>query len=249
VSERLAREYWGSARNAVGKRVRGDLAGQWREVIGVAPDIHYTGVNQKPPAIVFWPILMSKFEGNDENIRRTLHVVVRSNRAGSEAFVKEIRQAVWSVNPALPVANVNTLAVFLSRSLARTSFTLVMLSVAAGMALLLGLVGIYGVIAYSVSQRTREIGVRMAIGAQPGQLLQLFVRSGLVLTGTGVLLGMVISAAAMRFMSSLLFGVKPVDAPTYAVACVALLSAAFLASYVPSRRALRVDPAEALRAE
>ncbi len=207
------------------------------------------GVNQPPPTIVFWPILMSKFETDQEHIRRTVRVVVRSSHAGSESFVKQVRQAVWSVNPTLPVANVSTLAAFLSHSLARTSFTLVMLSVAAGMVLLLGLVGIYGVIAYSVSQRRREIGVRMAIGAQPAQLLGMFVRSGLVLTGAGILSGMVISATAMRLMSSLLFGVEPVDALTYAVACIALLAAALVASYLPSRRALRVDPAEALRAE
>ena len=249
VSERVARDYWGSARNAIGKQVREDLTGTWREVIGVAPDIHYLGVNQPPPSIVFWPILMTNFEGNQDRILRTAKIVVRSSRAGSESFIKQIRQAVWSVNPTLPVANVSTLAAFLSHSLARTSFTLVMLSVAAGMALLLGLVGIYGVIAYSVSQRRREIGVRMAIGAQPADVLRMFLSSGLALTGTGVVLGVVISAVAMRLMSSVLFGVKPMDAPTYAAACSALLFAALIASYVPSRRALRVDPAEALRTE
>lgn len=249
VSERLARDYWGSARNAIGKQVREDLTGTWREVIGVAPDIHYLGVNQPPPTIVFWPILMTNFEGNQDRIVRTARIVVRSSRAGAESFIKQVRQAVWSVNPTLPVANVSTLAAFLSHSLARTSFTLVMLSVAAGMALLLGLVGIYGVIAYSVSQRRREIGVRMAIGAQPAHVLRMFVNSGLALTGMGVLFGVVISAVAMRLMSSLLFGVKPIDAPTYAAACFALLAAALFASYVPSRRALRVDPAEALRTE
>ena len=249
VSERLAREYWGSPRNAIGKQVRDNLSDPWRQVIGVASDIHYTGVNQEAPSIVFWPILASNLENNRDHVVRTVKIVVRSSRAGSESFVKQIRQAVWSVNPALPVASVSTMGALLSRSLGRTSFTLVMLSVAAGMALLLGLVGIYGVIAYSVSQRRREIGVRMAIGAQPTQLLQLFVRSGLVLTGVGVLLGIVVSTALMRLMSSVLFGVKPVDAPTYAVASLTLLAAALIASYVPSRRALRVDPAEALRAE
>ncbi len=249
VSERLAREYWGSARNAIGKQVRDSLTDPWREVIGVAPDIHYKGVNQQAPSIVFWPILSTDLEGEHDHVIRTLKIVVRSSRAGSQSFIKQIRQAVWSVNPTLPLANISTMGVLLSRSLARTSFTLVMLSVAAGMALLLGLVGIYGVIAYSVSQRRREIGVRMAIGAQPAQLLRLFIRSGLVLTGTGILLGMLISAVAMRLMSSVLFGVKPVDPLTYAVACLSLSAAALIASYVPSRRALRVDPAEALRAE
>jgi ABC-type antimicrobial peptide transport system permease subunit len=124
-----------------------------------------------------------------------------------------------------------------------------MLSLAACLALLLGLVGIYGVIAYSVTQRRREIGVRLAIGAQPKQVLSLFVRSGLMLASVGILAGVVASSALMRLMSSLLFGVAAVDIPSYVAASLILLVAALLASYLPSRRALRVDPAEALRAE
>jgi predicted permease len=249
ISENLARDYWGSAQNAIGKQVRDNTADPWREVIGVVNDIHYNGMNHPAPTIAYWPMLMNKFEGNDEQVRRTIKFVIRSNRAGSQSFVSEVRRAVWSVNASLPVANIDTMAEYVSRSLARTSFTLVMLSVAAGMALLLGLVGIYGVIAYSVSQRRREIGVRIAVGAQPSHILNLFIRSGLLLTGSGVLLGIVLSAAAMRLMSSILFGVQAFDLPTYLAACVALLSAAVLASYIPSRRALSVDPAEALRAE
>ena len=249
ISENLARAYWGSPQNAIGKQVRDSSADPWREVIGVVNDIHYDGMNQPAPTIAYWPMLMNKFEGNDEQVSRMIKFVIRSNRAGSQSFVSEVRRAVWSVNATLPVASVETMADYVSRSLARTSFTLVMLSVAAGMALLLGLVGIYGVIAYSVSQRRREIGVRVAVGAQPAHILNLFVRSGLLLTGSGILLGIVLSAAAMRLMSSILFGVHPFDLPTYLIASVALLAAALLASYVPSRRALSVDPSEALRAE
>jgi predicted permease len=249
VSNALALAYWGSARNAIGKQIRGDSAGPWREVIGVASDIRYNGINQKAPSAAYWPILMTKFEGDDNRVERTLNIVVRSSHAGSQQFVKQLSLAVWSVNASLPVANVTTFGELLSRSLARTSFTLVMLSLAAGMALTLGVVGIYGVIAYSVAQRRREIGVRMAVGAQPGQLLALFLKSGLLLTLAGVVLGVIVSASAMHLMSSLLFGVEPVDAPVYALACCCILAAALAASYLPSRRALRVDPMEALRAE
>jgi predicted permease len=249
LSENLARSYWGTAQKAIGKQVRDSSADPWREVIGVANDIRYNGMNQAAPTIAYWPVLMNKFEGDDERIRRTIKFAIRSRRAGSQSFISEVRRAVWSVNPTLPVANVDTVAEYVSRSLARTSFTLVMLSVAAGMALLLGVVGIYGVIAYSVSQRRREIGVRMAVGAQQQDIVRLFVRSGLLLTGSGVLLGIALSAVAMRLMSSILFGVHPLDVPTYLVAAVALFGAAFLASYLPSRRALSVDPAEALRTE
>ena len=128
-------------------------------------------------------------------------------------------------------------------------FTLLMLAVAGAMALLLGTVGIYGVIAYSVSQRTREIGIRMALGAQRRELTGMFVRHGLTLTAIGVGIGLMASFAAMRLLSTLLFGVSPVDVATYAVVTIGLAGTAWLASYLPSRRAATVDPLEALRSD
>ena len=146
--------------------------------------------------------------------------VIRSPRAGSQAFMNEVQQRVWSVDPEVPLANVTTLGELYTKSMARTSFTLVMLCVAGGMALLLGIVGIYGVISYSVSQRTREIGIRMALGAQRQALTAMFVRQGLWLTGIGVACGLVAAFVAMRLMSSLLFNVSPVDPLTYAAITV-----------------------------
>jgi ABC-type antimicrobial peptide transport system permease subunit len=160
-----------------------------------------------------------------------------------------VRQAVWSVNPNLPLSNVHPLEYFYNRSMARTSFTLVMLAVAGSMALLLGVIGIYGVIAYSVSQRTREIGIRMALGAQRQTLTSMFVRHGLLLTSIGVGCGLAAAIPLMRLMSSLLFKVSPVDPLTYSAVSLGLVGTAFLASYLPSRRAATVDPVEALRAE
>ncbi|HEY2545705.1 MAG TPA: FtsX-like permease family protein, partial [Candidatus Acidoferrum sp.] len=142
-----------------------------------------------------------------------------------------------------------TLAYYHSLSMARTSFTLIMLAVAGGMALLLGVVGIYGVIACSVSQRVREIGIRMALGAQQQSVTGIFVRHGLILTGIGVAFGLVAAFLAMRLMSSLLFHVNPVDPITYAAVTLGLIATAFIASYLPSRRAATVDPVDALRAE
>jgi hypothetical protein len=249
VSEGLAKAYWGSAANALGKQIRGSQAEPWREVIGVAPDIHFDALNKPPVPQVYWQLLMDKFEGEPVRAERMTKFVVRSKRAGSEAFAEELRKAVWAIDPALPIAEVKTMQAYLSRSLARTSFTVVLLSVAAGMALLLGLIGIYAVIAYSVTQRRREIGVRVAIGARPGQVLALFIRSGFLLSALGILIGTALSSALLQVMSSLLFGVSAVDAPTYIGASIALLMAAMLASYIPSRRALKVDPAEALRTE
>ena len=143
----------------------------------------------------------------------------------------------------------HTLEYYYGRSLARTSFTLIMLGVAGSMALLLGVVGIYGVIAYSVSQRTREIGIRMALGAQQQKLTRMFVSHGLSLTGIGVACGLLGAIVSMRLLSSLLFNVSPVDLITYGAACIGLVATAWLACYIPSRRAATVDPVEALRAE
>ena len=249
VSENIARDNWGDAAQALGKRIRVGTNDDWREIVGVVGNVHDDGVNQKPPTSVYWPLLMSHFEGDDVSVRRDVAFAIRSSRAGSQAVLKNIREAVWLVNPNLPLAEVRTLDYYYGKSLARTSFTLIMLGVAGSMALLLGVVGIYGVIAYSVSQRTREIGIRMALGAQQQKLTRMFVRDGLFLTGIGVACGLLAAVVSMRLLSSLLFNVRPVDPLTYAAASIGLASTAWLASYLPSRRAAAVDPVDALRAE
>ncbi len=249
VSENCAREYWHDANNALGKRIRVASTDDWREIIGVVGDVHDNSVNEKAPTSVYWPIMMNNFEGQKEMIRRGISFAIRSPRAGSESFLKEVRQTVWSVDSNVPLAEVHTLGYFYTQSMARTSFTLVMLSVAGAMALLLGIVGIYGVIAYSVSQRTREIGIRMALGAQQPMLISMFVRHGLLLTCIGIICGLAGAFAAMRLMSSLLFNVSPVDPITYAAVTVGVVVTAYLACYLPSRRAAAVDPVDALRAE
>ena len=249
VSENFAREYWHDANNALGKRVRASSTDDWREIIGVVADMHDDGVNQDAPTSVYWPVMMDRFEGQKESLRRDIAFTIRSPRAGSEAFLKEVREAVWSVNPNVPLSSVHTLGHFYTESMARTSFTLVMLAVAGGMALLLGIVGIYGVIAYSVSQRTREIGIRMALGAQRQTLISMFVRHGLLLTGVGIACGLVASFAVMRLMSSLLFNVSPLDPVTYSAVTIVVVVTAYLACYLPSRRAATIDPVDALRAE
>jgi ABC-type antimicrobial peptide transport system permease subunit len=136
-----------------------------------------------------------------------------------------------------------------SVSLARTSFTLVMLAIAGSMALLLGIIGIYGVISYGVAQRTREIGIRLALGAQKSELKWMFVRSALLLTAVGVAIGVGTAAALMQLMKSLLFNISPLDPFTYVTVPLVLAASATFASYLPARRAAAVDPVEALRAE
>ena len=249
VSENLAREYWANSSDALGKRIRVSTNDDWREVVGVVGDVHDDGVNQKAATCAYWPLLMDRFESDDISVRREVSYAIRSSRAGSQTFLKDVRDAVWSVNPNLPLADLHTIQYYYGKSLARTSFTLIMLGVAGSMALLLGVIGIYGVIAYSVSQRTREIGIRMALGAQQQSLTGMFVRHGLLLTGIGVACGLIAAFMSMRLLSSLLFNVRPVDPITYAAASIGLVATASLASYLASRRAATVDPVEALRAE
>jgi predicted permease len=249
LSESTAREYWPDPRQALGHRIRVSTNDDWREVVGVVADVYSFGVSEKAPTTAYWPLLMNKFETDDVRVTRGVAYVIRSPRTGSQSFMKDVREAVWSVNPNLPLAEEHSMAHYYQQSMSRTSFTLVMLGVAGSMALLLGVIGIYGVIAYSVSQRTREIGIRMALGAQTQSLTGMFVKHGLWLTGVGMVIGVAVAIVAVRLMSSLLFKVSPADPITYAAVCVGLIATTAMASYLPSRRAASVDPVEALRAE
>ncbi|HXS76305.1 MAG TPA: ABC transporter permease [Terracidiphilus sp.] len=249
ISENLSREYWGTPENAIGKKIRVGTTDDWREIIGVSRDVYFDGVSKKAPSVVYWPIWRDRFEGQKEDVRRGLTFVIRSPRAGSAAFLTQVQQAVWSINGELPLAETGTVGELYTKSMARTSFTLIMLCVAGGMALLLGIVGIYGVISYAVSQRTREIGIRMALGAQRDHLTTMFVRQGLLLAGIGAVFGVAAAFGTMRFMSSILFKVSPMDPLTYCVSTAAVLGIALLACYLPSRRASQVNPVNALRSE
>jgi predicted permease len=249
ISENFAREYWGQPANALGKHIRVASTDDWREIIGVSKDVYYDGVSQKPPSTVYWPLWRANFEGQKEDVRRGVTFVIRSPRAGSSEFMAQVKQAVWSIDGELPLADPRTVGELYTKSMARTSFTLIMLCVAGAMALLLGIVGIYGVISYAVSQRTREIGIRMALGAQRDALTSMFVRQGLLLTGMGAVFGIAAAFATMRFMASILFHVSPMDPFTYLGSTVAVIAIAWIACYLPSRRAAQVNPVNALRAE
>jgi predicted permease len=249
ISENFAREYWGSPSNAVGKLVRVGSTDPWHEVIGVAGNVYDDGVSQEPSTAVYWPLFQDNFETQKEVVRRYVSFVIRSPRAGSASLMNELQRAVWSVDREVPLANPTTVGVLYTKSMARTSFTLIMLSVAGAMTLLLGIVGLYGVIAYAISQRTREIGIRTALGAQRSALTKMFVLQGLTLTGIGVVCGLSVAFATMRLMRSLLYHVSPVDPWTYGAATLSIVTIAWLATYVPSRKAAVVDPVHALRAE
>jgi predicted permease len=250
LSEGFARSLWGSPAAAIGKRGRQFTGMPWQEVVGVVQDVHHNGVSADPPAIVYWPAMIANpYMKNTIHAPRSVTMAIRTSRAGTESFLAELQQAVGSVNASLPLASVRTMQEIYSKSMARTSFTLVMLAIAGSMALLLGIIGIYGVISYAVSQRTREIGIRLALGARKSELKWMFVRSALVLTGIGVVIGVCAAAGLMQLMKSLLFGISPLDPFTYIAIPLVLVASAALASYLPARRAASVDPVEALRAE
>jgi predicted permease len=249
ISENFAREYWRKPAEAIGKRIRVTTVDDWRQIIGVVGDVRDDGMDKPARTDVYWPTLLAKFQSEPLRAQRHVTFIVRSPLAGSAGFMNQIRQAVWSVDANLPLASVYTLNYFYTRSMARTSFTLVMLGIAGAMALLLGTVGLYGVIAYSVSQRTREIGVRMALGAQRKDVLSLVLGEGMWVILIGLAIGLAASLGLTRFLSSLLVGVTATDPLTFAGVAVLLAVSALAACYMPARRAMLVDPILALRYE
>ena len=250
LSENLARELFGTAQAAIGKQITYFEPTPWHQVIGVVEDARHNGVDAPAPAIVYWPTMSTNLYGPGPLTSvRGVTFVVRSQRAGSASLTDEMQQTVWQINGELPVSGLRTMQEFNSRSLARTSFTLTMLGIAASLALALGVIGIYGIISYSVAQRTREMGIRIALGAQKKELRWLFVRSALVLTGTGLVIGLCAAAAVVQLMKSLLFGVRPLDPLSFAMTALVLVAAAALASYLPASRVTAINPADVLKAE
>jgi hypothetical protein len=252
ISENLARELWGSPATAIGKRIAASLPkSPWREVIGVAQDVHDKGVQNPASKIVYWPSYGSDIYDATRRPEaiRTVTFAIRSKRAGTESFLNQINQAIWSVNASLPLASVQTMRDVYNRSLARASFTLVMLGTAGAMALMLGVIGIYGVIAYSVSQKRREIWHSASVGGSANGTTSDVSKTRLGLTGIGAAIGLGAAISLARLMKSLLFGISPLDPVTYAGVPLVLVAAALLASYLPAGRGGAVDPVEALRAE
>jgi ABC-type antimicrobial peptide transport system permease subunit len=215
----------------------------------VVSDVYDDGVHRQAPSIVYWPSLMETFLGQPVNVRRAVTFALRSSRAGSESLLTQVRDAISGAKADVPLTRVRTLGDVYGRSLAATSFALVMLVVAAAMALLLGIVGIYGVIAYAVTQRRREIGIRAALGASRRELEAMFVRRGVTLALVGVACGLAGAAALTQLMTSLLFGTSPLDPTIYVLVSLGLVSIAALASYVPARGAAQVDPVQTLHGE
>jgi putative ABC transport system permease protein len=237
VSDNFARAEWGSAAVAIGKRISLRRTGPWLDVVGVVKDVRHNGINEPAPETVILPPIA----------RETATFVVRSYRAGTSGFLDELRRAVWSVNGDLSLASVQTLGEMYERSMARTSMTLKLLAITGVLALVLALVGVYGVVSYAVAQRQREIGIRIALGAGYGEVRRMFVRNALALVAVGVAIGLPSAAVLTRLMESQLFGISPLDPATHLAVALVLVVAAGVASYISARRASALDPVEVLR--
>lgn len=238
VSENMARENWGEPRDALGKRIRIGTDGPWSVIVGVAENLHDNGVDQEPPELVYFP-----------GSRRGVTLAIRSNRAGTESLLDEITAKIHSVDSSLPLAQVRTLSDLYKLTMARRSFALVLVGIAAAMAVTLSIIGVYGVLAYAVTQRRREISIRVAVGAEPRTIKALFLTQGLMLTGIGGAVGLVLARGLSHWMATLLFGVTPFDPLTYGLSGAVILTTALAASYVPARRAAFLNPIEALRGD
>jgi len=242
INETLARRYWPNE-DPIGKRLKQgwpESKTPWREVIGVVADVKLTGVDQPTPPQAYLPLAQQPVS--------SLAVVVRT--AGNPlALASSVEQTVHSFDKDLPVFSVRSMDQLMENAIAGQRLAMALLAGLGGLAVTLAATGIYGVISYSVAQRTQEIGVRMALGAQPGNILRLVLGEGFRTVLVGIGLGLAGALALTRLMASLLFGVGPTDPVALAGAALVLLGAALAACYVPARRATRVDPLVALRYE
>lgn len=246
VSESFARHWWPDA-SPLGRRLTttGPDDG-WFQIVGVVQDVHPEDLQAEAPEIVYMPTTVGDAE--EPIPTRTMDVVVKTT-LDPMLFLPILRREVQAINARIPLSNARSMEDVFNQATARTSFTMAVLGSASGVALLLGLVGIYGVISYVVSQRTREIGVRMALGASGSSVQAMVVRQGLLLATVGVVLGLVAAGLLSSVMGSILYGVSATDPVTYAAVAAALVVVATAASWLPAMRAAGVDPARALRAE
>ncbi len=249
VNEAMARRFW-SGKSPLGKRLSPGVAGPantplWYTIVGVVGDVRDETLEESPTEAVYYPL---QKRGNGGSVPESFYLMVRG-AVEPRKLVSPVRDAIWSIDRNLPLSQVRTMEEVISRSMVRTTFTMLLLVIAAAVALLLGTVGIYGVISYVVSQRTREIGVRMALGAGRRDISRLVLRQGFVLAAAGIGLGLVLAFLVTRLLVALLFEVSPTDPPIFASVPALLAAIALLACWVPARRAASVQPLEAIRSE
>jgi len=243
VSRRFAESWW-PGQSALGRQIR--IGTDWSVIVGVVEDVRYASLEEPPGEMVYWPATIGPAASPQPT--RTMDIVLRTS-ADPLDFVPVLRREVEAVNPRIPISNPRSMEDVVEAAGARTSFTMTLLGSAAGIALLLGLVGIYGVVSYMVTQRTREIGVRMALGATAPSVRGMVVKQGLAMAAAGAVLGLIAAGALGSLMESVLFGVQPTDPVTYGSVAAALVLVCVLATWIPAARAARVDPSRALRGE
>jgi putative ABC transport system permease protein len=239
VNEAMARRYWPDE-DPIGKRLKIEEGDPWMEIVGVAANVKHFGLDSQARTELYVPYLVDPWP--------FMTIVVRGG-SGSAAVANAMRNEVWAVDKDLPVPDIRTMEQLLSDSVARRRFNMLLLGIFGGVALLLAAVGIYGVMSYSVTQRTHEIGIRMALGARQSDVLKLVVGQGMVLALVGVGIGLAAAFALTRLLTSLLFAVGTTDPATFVIIPILLAGVALAACLVPARRAMKVDPITSLRYE
>ncbi len=247
INERMAERYW-PGEEALGRRlrIRADDPGPWFTVVGVVADIRHNAIIEEPRHEMYFPHAQLPLALGGTTA--AMNLVVRTT-GQPLAMTASIREIVRSIDPNLPLANVRTMERVVDRALAKPRFTMVLLGVFAALALLLGAVGIYGVMAYGVTRRSREIGIRMALGAGTGSIIRMVVLQGIAIVGSGVALGLTAAFALSGVVASLLYGVSATDPLTFLSVPMLLGFIALAAAWLPARRATRMDPVVALRAD
>jgi putative ABC transport system permease protein len=239
IDQSLANLYWPHD-NPIGQHVRFSPTGRLREIVGVVGSVKQSGLDQQDSPMIYAPFTQTP--------QQLMSLVVRTE-VQPERLANDLKAAIWSVDKDQPVYNIRTMDAIVSETKATPKLSLALMSVFAGLALLLAAIGIYGVVSYSVAQSTHEIGIRMALGARTADVLKLMLGNGMVLTVIGVVIGLIASVGLGRIMSTILYGIKGTDFVTLTSVSLLLIVVALVASYIPARRATRVDPMIALRAE
>jgi len=242
VNQTLARTFYGNE-SPIGRRIQPNMSGPMCAVIGVVEDVKNAGIDRPAGTELYLPYTQKHGSGNNDGF-----VVLRSNGDAS-SLAGAVRQEVQAIDPTIPVSHVRLMEDVLSSAQARPRFLTLLLSLFSGIALVIATVGIYGVISYSVARRSKEFGLRMALGARPTNILGLVLKQGVLLTGIGVVGGLIAALILTRLMASLLFGVTSTDPITYVGVSALLATVAIIATYIPARRATQVDPIKILRYE
>jgi putative ABC transport system permease protein len=237
IDETLAHQYWPNE-NPLGQRMR--LWGEYREVVGIVGQVHHYGLEKQPEPTIYAPFEQMPDKAMALAVRTTMD---------TQAVAKAVKEAVWSVDRGQPVFQIRSMDEYLSLADTAPRISTLLLAVFAGISMLLAALGIHGVVSYGVAQRTREFGLRMALGSTPGQLKSLVIRSGIKTALVGLLVGMAGAAALASGLRALLYGVGPLDPVVMGGVAALLLTVALVANYVPARRATRIDPIEALHNE